>query len=144
MPIHDYEVRFRLPDSSDLTAISACEEVAAAKQLLLARCLLEVRLDGQGQTVDQLPETILEAVSEHLAEADPQANVQLDLTCPTCAHTWSAAFDIVSYLWQEIDSWAQHILRAIHSLACAYGWREADILNLSARRRQFYLQMIGV
>jgi len=138
-----YEVCFRLPDSNDQAEIAECENVADGRTLLLMRCLLEVRHNGEEQPVDQVPERILEAVSEQMAQTDPQADVQLALTCPACAHAWSAGFDIVSYLWQEIDSWAQRILRDIHSLASAYGWSEADILDMTGRRRQFYLDMIS-
>ena len=138
-----YEACFRLPDSNDQAAIAGCEDVAGGRRLLLTRCLLEVRHQKEEQPVDEVPEKILKAVSELMSQADPQADVQLDLTCPACAHVWSAAFDIVSYFWQEIDWWARRILRDIHFLASAYGWHEADILNMSARRRQFYLDMIG-
>ena len=76
-------------------------------------------------------------------EADPQADTQLSLTCPTCARVWQQAFDIVSYLWAEIGDWARRTLQEVHALATAYGWREADILAMSAQRRQWYLEMIG-
>ena len=141
--LDNYEVCFRLPDSNDQAAIAECENVAYGRRLLLTRCLLKVRHNEEEQSVDRVPEKVLEAASEQMAQADPQGDVQLELTCPACSHTWSGAFDIVSYLWQEIDSWAQRILRDIHSLASAYGWREAEILSMSARRRQFYLDMIG-
>jgi uncharacterized protein (UPF0212 family) len=139
-----FVVCFRLTDSNDQASIAECDDITVGRRLLLRRCLLEVRRNGEEQPAEQVSEKILEAVSEKMAQADPQADVQLDLTCPACSHAWSAAFDIVSYFWQEIDSWAQRILRDIHLLASAYGWREADILNMSARRRQFYLEMIGV
>ena len=42
-----------------------------------------------------------------MAEADPQADVQLELNCHACAHTWASPFDIVSFFWREIDAWAQ-------------------------------------
>jgi hypothetical protein len=50
---------------------------------------------------------------------------------------------IASYLWGEIDDWARRVLRDIHVLASAYGWRESDILDMNARRRETYLQMLG-
>ena len=31
----------------------------------------------------------------------------------------------------------------VHVLASSYGWRESDILNMSAWRRQYYLDLIG-
>jgi hypothetical protein len=78
-----------------------------------------------------------------MVQADPQADVQLALTCPACGHQWEATFDIASFFWSEIDSWAHRILREVHTLASAYGWREADILAMSPQRRQLYLEMVS-
>jgi hypothetical protein len=141
--LDDYEVCFRLPDSNDQAAIAGCENVEQGRKRLLKRCLLKVRHHEEEQPFDRVPEKTLEAVSKKMALADPQSDVQLDLKCPACSHSWSAAFDIVSFFWQEIDTWVQRILRNVHILASAYGWRETEILSMSARRRQFYLDMIG-
>jgi hypothetical protein len=65
----------------------------------------------------------------------------LDLRCPTCGHSWHALFDIVAFFWAELASQAKRLLREVHTLARAYGWREADIVSMSARRRQLYLEM---
>ena len=67
----------------------------------------------------------------------------LSLSCPDCGHCWDVPFDIVSYFWGELHVWAQRVLREVHTLASAYGWREADILGLSPLRRELYLQMVG-
>jgi len=69
--------------------------------------------------------------------------VQLSLTCPACSQSSSAAFDIASFLWTEVEAWARRTLRDVHVLATAYGWREADLLALSPTRRRLYLDMIG-
>jgi len=69
--------------------------------------------------------------------------VRLDLACPSCGHLGQAIFDISAIFWAEISAQARRLLREIHLLASAYGWREADILAMSARRRQAYLEMIG-
>ena len=78
-----------------------------------------------------------------MAEADPQADIQLALSCPACGHQWLSTFDIVSFFWSEINAWAYRILREVHILASAYGWREADILAMSPYRRQLYLEMVS-
>jgi len=90
-----------------------------------------------------LPDEVVNAVLAEMAQADPQADVQVALACPACRHHWSVAFDILAYLWSEIDDWAQRLLREIHALASGYGWSERDILALSARRRRTYLEMLG-
>jgi hypothetical protein len=89
-----------------------------------------------------LPESVVSAMAEQMAQADAPADIQLALTCPVCGQHWQAIFDIVSFFWSEIDAWAYRTLRDVHCLAAAYGWREADILALSPWRRQFYLEMV--
>ena len=91
--------------------------------------------------MEQLPETALQAMVREMERADPQSNLHIRLACPACGHRWQALFDIVSFLWAEINHWAERTLRAVHVLAGAYGWREADILAMSPTRRQMYLEM---
>ena len=47
-----------------------------------------------------------------------------------------------AYVDQELDDWARSTLQGIHLIASAYGWTEEQILQLSARRRQAYVEMI--
>jgi hypothetical protein len=49
----------------------------------------------------------------------------------------------VSFFWNEINTWAYRMLRDVHALATAYGWREADIVAMSPWRRQVYLDMVS-
>jgi hypothetical protein len=72
---------------------------------------------------------------------DPQAEMLLDLSCPTCGHAWQAVFEIVTFLWTEIRVRARRLLREVDALARAYGWAEGDILAMSEARRGLYLQM---
>lgn len=138
-----YEVTFRLPNTEDVADFEHRAEDARRPRLLLERCLVEVRHEDEALPADRLPESLVEAVAEQMAQADPQANVQLALTCPACEHRWQSTFDIVSYLWTETDAWARRMLRDVHVLASAYGWPEADLLAMSAWRRQFYLDLIN-
>jgi citrate lyase gamma subunit len=101
-----------------------------------------VAIEPQRQLAE-LPAEAIDAAVARMAEADPQADVQLDLTCPACGHRWLALFDIVPFLWSEINAWAQRTLQDVHRLASAYGWREADVLALTPWRRQVYLEMAG-
>ncbi len=139
----DYQVEFRLPNSDDVTALTPDLDRSANQHRLLERCLLNVRCNGEAVPFDELPAELRAAVSDRMAETDPQADVQLSLDCPDCGHRWQAPLDILSYLWAEIHEWATRLLRDIHTLASAYGWREADILALSPWRRQAYLEMIN-
>ena len=138
-----YDVRFRLPNSLDIDAIADHKDVDVAREELLESCILAVHQNGKEISPDHLPASLVEAIVDRMAEADHQADVQLALSCPLCGHQWQAPFDIVSFFWSEINAWAHRILREVHALALAYGWREADILAISPWRRQFYLAMVG-
>jgi hypothetical protein len=136
-------LRFRLPNSRDLAAVLGCQDPAAARSLLVQRCVLEASRDGTPVVGSELPAEAISRVAERMAECDPQADVLLDLRCPTCDHTWRVLFDIVAFFWAELAVQATRLLREVDTLARAYGWREADILSMSARRRRSYLEMIA-
>jgi hypothetical protein len=139
----DWQVHFRLPNSLDMLAIADEQELEAVRHSLFQRCILHAEENGVTMPADQLPERVVDAVAAYMSQIDPQAEVQLALTCPECTQQWQADFDIVRFLWSELDAWAIRTLRAVHSLASTYGWREADILAMSPWRRQLYLELIG-
>jgi uncharacterized protein YbaR (Trm112 family) len=142
LQLEGIDLEFRLPDSQDLMIIEAGSSVDEARRLLFERCLLSVVKAGKTLPVNKLSETILDKVEAAMSDADPQANVQLDLCCPACQHSWLAVFDIASFLWSEINVWAQRVLNEVHLLAKAYAWREADILAMSPTRRRYYLERV--
>jgi hypothetical protein len=143
LTLTDYAVRFRAPNSLDLAAVSAEVGPIEQRQTLFERCLIVASRNSKAIAADQLPPEVVDAVEERLAQADPQADVQLDISCPFCGGRSRVAFDIVAFFWREIETWAQRTLRDVDALASAYGWSENDILSLSPVRRQFYLEMIG-
>jgi hypothetical protein len=140
--IEGYDLRFRLPNSLDLAQIARCGDVDAARNLLVQRCVLQASQDGVEVAAAALPETVLTMLVESIGQYDPQADVQLNFSCPACGQSWPVMFDVVSFFWSEICVQAKRLLREVHTLARACGWREADILNMSTARRQFYLEMV--
>lgn len=134
-----WRATFRLPTSRDLLALADAD---SAHHGLLQRCILEVRRDnGEPMGVDSLSPEIVSAIEARMTEIDPQAEIDLALECPFCGHHWTAAFDIATFLWKELHVWALRTLRDVHYLARSYGWREADVLALSATRRQIYMEL---
>jgi hypothetical protein len=138
-----FSLRFRLPSSQDLLSVSGMQDKEAAYEQLLKRCIIEIRSSDGENVQEQIPPEVVEAVVDGMEIADPQANIGIDLSCPSCGQKWLMIFDILSFLWSEIDAWAYRALREVHCLAAAYGWHEAEILSMSAKRRQIYLEMIG-
>ncbi len=137
-----YELHFRLPDTPDLAALVPCQDVAHARSILLQRCVLECYRDGVAVPVEELPAEVIDGLGSHMLECDPQAEVRLDLTCSVCGYQWLITFDIITFFWREICMHAKRLLHEVHTLAHAYGWREADILAMSAARREFYLELV--
>jgi hypothetical protein len=132
-------VIFRLPTTRDLLTLT---DAGSARAALLDRCVLEVvDANGEGVHTESLDAGLIAAIEARMTEVDPQADIELALTCASCGHRWMAGFDIASFLWKELHAWALRTLREVHVLARSYGWREADVLALSGTRRQLYLEL---
>lgn len=138
LAVDGFRIRYRLPNTHDIHQVYAARSHDPDPMQLLQHCILEV----QPGTAAALPEHVTTALMQRMSEEDPQADIRMLLTCPACSHEWEALFDIASYLWSEVHQWAIHLLQEVSLLARAYGWSERDILNMSAQRRQFYLEMI--
>jgi hypothetical protein len=133
--------RYRLPNSEDLASITGCADVQDARIRLVERCLIP---EGDQQPAPMiLDDATVELISRRMAECDPQADVVMAVTCPSCSQQWSESFDILSFLWTELDAWASRVLDDVHRLASAYGWPESDILAMTPARREAYLSRIG-
>ncbi len=142
LAMEEGEIVFRLPDSLDLAAIISCGDVESARSALALRCILRTGRDGAGIPPEQLPASLIDAMVAQMDSCDPLAVMDVPLDCAACGLRWTLLFDIVSFFWTEITAQAHRLLREVHTLAAHYGWREADILALSAIRRQYYLEMV--
>jgi hypothetical protein len=140
--IEDFECQFRLPNSYDLTLLTAARTVEEAYYSLVECCVLRVSQADTLVSWKALPVEVMNRLIQHISDFDPQAEILLDLDCPNCQHQWQSMFDIVSFFWTELDALARRLLQEVHMLAKAYGWHEVDILSMTAARRQFYLDMV--
>jgi hypothetical protein len=139
-PVIAAGLSFRLPTSRDLAqAIDEPDPERVARRLA-ELCLLP----AEGQAVRrEWPEALLAEVESRMAEADPQADVELALACEACGHAWNAALDIGGLFWEELEARALRLLHDVHLLARAYGWSEQEVLALSEARRAAYIGMVG-
>jgi hypothetical protein len=142
LQLDGYALNFRLPTCEDLASLTPNASAREGRSQLLQRCVTATRPTGQPSLLAALPENVIAAVSERMAQLDPQGDIQLTLTCPKCGQKWLSPLDIASYLWREICAWAGRTVNEIHLIASAYGWRETDILALSPQRRRTYLELI--
>ena len=139
----EYSLLFRLPDSLDIEAVNNCENADKAQQQLLSCCLLEARRSGVACDISQLPDSVIQKLQNRIEALDPYADIHIKLNCPVCSHSWVMLFDIASFLWKEVNAWAEQMLQIVYRLAAAYGWSEREILGISPVRRQLYLGMLG-
>lgn len=139
-----YTVKFRLPDSNDLNAISNCNDEEDARRLLIRRCVLKAQKNGKSMSSTRLPIKVIKSIADRMAECDPQADILLDLKCPACRHNWQLLLDIAIYLWNEIKGYAVRLLEEVHILAANYGWGEEQILDMNPGRRRHYLRMLSI
>ena len=133
------KVSFALPDSTDLEGLTPGP---GATDALLSACVLEVTKDDAPATLCDLEPAQRAALIETIAEADPRADMKAAMVCPQCGTGWSARFDIVAFLWEELGAWVRRVLSEVHLLARAYGWREVDVLELSPWRRRQYIALV--
>ena len=139
-----HDVRFRLPTAADLDAaarVSRSDPERGATEVL-RRCVIRATTGGRPVAVDQLGDGIRRAVATAMADHDPQAELELDLTCPTCSHAFAVIFDSAAFLIQELDAQAADLLQDVHALALQYHWSEQDILALPPKRRERYLELL--
>lgn len=131
LTIDDGIVRFRLPDSNDVAAALAGEDIAAL--LVIPRS----EGDSLGMTSD-----VGRALSKRIAELDPQADISLELNCGACGHKWQSSFDPAAFLFREVESHVARLTSEVHVLARAYAWSEESILAMGAVRRRRYLNLV--
>lgn len=125
----------RAPTIDDLIAIAGEADGAEAARALLARCL-----EGAEDLVIDGP--AVEGLERHLEALDPAATITFKLRCVGCAHQWSSLLDVGEALAAELQRAAERTLTEVDALARAYGWTEAEVLQLSPVRRAAYLQLV--
>lgn len=143
LSVAGYDIDFRPPTTQDAIAAAEEQDALSSSRLLLRQCLLSVKRGDATVASEEVPPEVVEVMAHRMTQADVLADIQMTVSCPHCGYQWQSGFDIVSFLWSEIEAWAWRMLSDVHSLASAYGWNERDILALSPVRRQFYLQTVG-
>ena len=127
----------------DLAAVEDMRDSRRAWRALVERCIVAARRRGKPVEACDLPDELLEAVDAAAADADPQADIVLNLTCPDCGCQGQLPFDIANQTWAKLDHWARSMFSAVDLIATRYGWSEAEILALRPARRQSYVDLIG-
>ncbi|KUG57429.1 hypothetical protein AVL62_13475 [Serinicoccus chungangensis] len=119
----------RSPTTRDLAAALTTDDPAST---LRASC---AALDDAA--TEQERQAVLTAAEDLCGAADLSVRV----TCPECGHTPRVDVDPVALLTDQLATESAAVLQDVAELAAAYGWREAEILDLSPARRAAYLSL---
>jgi hypothetical protein len=128
-------LRFRLPVGADQESVCDLSEEEAAAALL-QHCLLDP--PAPPLTIEER-----EAIVTAMERLAPKVDLELDVICPECGHSFLMPFDTTSFILQEFRTSGQQLLREVHSLALLYHWSERDILGLRRDRRRAYLDLLS-
>jgi hypothetical protein len=144
-----YRIRFRLPTGADQEAAVAAvaDDIVTGVQtgvhVLLERCVEEVRRDETPIRVGDLPPPLIAALSECVAECDPQAEVELVSECLACRHSFRTLLDAGAFLFQEVGMRLRGLYQEVHTLALHYHWSEGEILSMTSAKRRRYLGLLS-
>lgn len=132
-----WTVTWRPPSARDLMVIDDEWD-------LLDRCVSEAR-SPEGATVSgrRLDPAVRAVLAAAMADADPLAEMLVDLRCPDCDAEFGTEIDPADFVWTELDARARRLLLEVDTLAREYGWAERDVLALSESRRAAYLRIIA-
>lgn len=140
--LDEFVIRARPARMDDLLAAGQLTDLAAARALLIERCVMQATARGTDVAPRDLPLAMIWAIAAELSRSDPAADLSIQLSCPDCGHAWDERLDLGAYLWTQIEASAVRLLREVSALARAYGWREADILAMTAWRRTAFLRLV--
>jgi hypothetical protein len=137
-----YSVSWRSPDSLDVEAAADAGDAAAAERVLLTRCVTSASGPGGEVDASTLPADVRGALAHAMAEADPLAEVLVNVACPACETEFVADLDVGGFVWAEVQANARRVLREVDVLARVYGWSETEVLSLPQPRRAAYLALV--
>lgn len=144
LEVDDCVVRYRLLTGGDWRAAlqEPASDATEAGVRLLRRAVVEVTRNGQPVTPGEISPSAWESLAEAVTAADPWSEILFALHCPHCRGDWESLLELGDYVWNEIAGTAQQSLRQVHRLASAYGWTEAEVLELPPDRRSAYIALL--
>jgi hypothetical protein len=123
-------VRLRAPSSRALADVA----LSGVPTALVDACVEDASAAGAD---------VVAAIESALVRSFPLLDIRLELECSACARNFGVRFDIVAWLWRELEEMAVRAIDTVDRLARVYGWSEREILGLSATRRALYLAKVG-
>ena len=139
------EIFFRIPQGGDQEAAREWSRLNEEEMLrrLLGRCLLKI--GGAEPTADRISRLSARAVDEiagAMEQCSPRIEAEMEARCPECGHPFIHDFEIVPFFLREILRGQSRLEREVHLLGFYYHWPLREILGMTRRKRQRYLQLL--
>ncbi len=131
-------VRWRPVSYDDLIVAARAADAAGGVQAVLERCVA-----GAAGGAGDIDADLRGRLSEAMAQADPLAEIDIELTCPDCEAEVPTTLDVVEFTWAHVVAQAQTLLLEVDALARAYSWSETEILALPPARRRRYVDLVA-
>jgi hypothetical protein len=100
-----------------------------------------VRADGNRDAVADWDDDDRREIVKAAAATAPEP-VQLELSCHSCAASFTSPFDLGRFVVAELLEHSRTLLDDVHVLARIYHWSEPEIFRLPLKRRLAYLSRI--
>src|SRR5206468_3781414 len=102
-------------DQEALAAAAENWSEAEAVAFLLGRCVTGVRPGA-------IPALAVEEIEAAMERVSPAVDVDLDVACPECGHTFVQAVDLSRLVLDEKRIGRDRLFREVHTLALCYHW----------------------
>ncbi|MBC8730274.1 hypothetical protein [Paraburkholderia sp. UCT2] len=139
-----YRLSLREASSEDLCVAARETDGSEALRVLIERCVQVENEQGHLEPPSTWPVELRQHAGAYLETLHASAAIVLQFDCPACGRHDAQTFDAASFVWREVVHHAQRLLDDVHALAWAYGWSEAAVLRMHRRRRQAYLERVGL
>jgi hypothetical protein len=139
-------VAFRPPTVEDQEAVGGLANESSEKgaRLLVRRCVDYVWDGSEGEMAERdWPAWLVDELSNRMEALDPQAELTINAQCPICDHPFSLLFDTAAYFSRELARREERFYREVHTLAFHYHWSEEEIMRLTLRERNRYIELIN-
>lgn len=141
--LDEWVVSFRLPTEGDVETARAQSDFPTAESTLVGRCVTICRRSGEEVGHSLIPRDVLDRLFAQLEDSDPLASLDFELHCARCSHAWTSCLEPDTFVWTRLNAWVHRLANDVHILANAYGWSEREIVQMSPRRRQLYLDRVA-
>lgn len=140
LDVENFKMKIRPLNTSDQTStlLISNKKSSELAEHLLRQCILA----SKPLLPDNLPSSVVSALSSKLEELDPLAEIELGLSCQSCKNKFERQFDVEKFVLDEIKMRRHDLEQEIHKIAFYYHWDEDTILSLPMKKRQRYVELI--